>query len=262
MQNTYNTSYAVASPGKWVGQGWPRCDAYMNDNGGALEIYEITAAATTAAEPHTISINGFSLSFEIPASQTNAQAASFIAKSIQNSQLHSFVSIAVASEVVTLTAREREELTVASTLSFTKEQSTISLPPVAKFGRFITTHANFGDPKRATLAVAGGKLAGVTLANNSTEATGVPMKEFGYRPLITMDVLDRCQDLKGIWCSAVESDFGPSDTAVYVSVALDETQGKVTRVSTGGNLQVVGASCYQAATFRGEPIALIYFNLH
>ncbi len=264
MQKTYRSTYDTAIPGLLVGQGTPRVKAYQNSNGGTPEIWELALPTTTAtaASTQTITINGVITTIKILIGDTAAQIGAKVINAIgANPRAYGFVDVAYVAPDLVMTGREKTPLTITSTFgSPTKTQSLTAEPKVIPFGRGVVQVA--GTPKEAcVLAEAGGRFLGFTTTLKTMEAIGIPMQTFGYRPYHLVDVLDRTAELWGMWVSAVEPDLGFGDGSLYVSVALDATQGKLTRVSSGGNLLVPGAAVKDARTERGENLALLAFNL-
>ena len=264
MQKTYRPTYETAIPGLLVGQGTPRVKAYQNNNGGSPEVWEIPlpTATATAASTQTVTINGVITTIKILVGDTVAQIAAKVINAIgQNPQAYGFVDVAFVAPDLVLTGRERVPLTISSTFgAATKTQSLSVEPKVIPFGRGVVQKS--GMPAEAcVLAEAGGRFLGFTTTVKTMEAIGIPMTTFGYRPFHLVDVVDRTAELWGMWVCAVEADLGFGDGSVYVSVSLDANQGKLTRVSSGGNLLVPGAAVKETRSERGENLALLAFNL-
>ena len=191
----------------------------------------------------------------------NAIAARVINAIGNNPRAYGFVDVAFVAPELIMTGREKTPLTISSSFGApTKTRSLTVEPLVIPFGRGVVQKT--GMPKEAcVLAEAGGRFLGFTVTVKTMEAIGIPMAVFGYRPGHLVNVIDRTGDLKGVWVSAVENNLGYGDGSVYVSVALDANQGKLTRVSSGGNLLVPNAAVKETRTERGENLALLAFNL-
>ncbi len=264
MQRKYTLSFDTAIPGLLVGQGTPRVQTFQNNNGGSPETWELAlpTATATADATHTITINGVITTVKILSGDTAAQIGARVINAIgQNPRAYGFVDVAFVAPDLVLTGREKVELTITSTFGAPTKTQALSLEPkLIPFGRGVVKLPGTPD-SGCVLAEAGGRFLGFTPTVKTMEAVGIPMKEFGYRAGHLVNVVDRTAELQGMWVCAVEPDLGFGDGSLYVSVALDQTQGKLTRVSTGGNLLVPNAAVKKSVSERGENLALLAFNL-
>ena len=83
----------------------------------------------------------------------------------------------------------------------------------------------------------------------------------GYPPLSEMNVLHRCNDLKGVWLPTLETTIAPTDS-VFVSVAAG-TKGMLQKTNAGSAINISANAKYMSGiekTVNGNNVVLLYFN--
>lgn len=244
----YSRYLSPAYPGMLHGLGDPRIDSYVNRNSPLTDIWEVAIVAPVVGTEYKVSVDGYEAKYKAVTGDTQATLGLNLYKAITQSPLvyrtAQFTYDSTAN-TITVESREANVLNVISTLTATRTQNAGTLPPAIPFGRAVAAKATYNDKECTLPTAASDVIKGVAISTHWVERVGVPAGPGAYRPLDTVNVLDRTVNLKGVYVECIESDITEADP-VYVAVA-DPNQGKFTKTATG-NISV------PQATFRSGTI--------
>lgn len=232
----YSRYLSPAHPGIFHGLGDPRIDAYVNRNSPLSDIWSLAVIAPVVGTEYKVKVNGYETSYKAVTGETQATLGLNLYKAItQNPVVFRTAQFTYDPTANTIEIESREEgkvLTVVSTLTATRTQNAGTLPPGIPFGRMVARKTTYNAKECTLPTAASDEILGIAISTHWIERTGVPAGPAMYKPLDTVNVCDRTNNLKGVYCECVEADITEADT-VYVAVSPTANQGKLTKVATG-----------------------------
>lgn len=239
----YSRYLSPSHPGLFHGQGEPRIDAYVNRNSPLTDVWSVAIVAPVVGTIYKVTVDGYETSYKAVTGETQATLGLNLYKAITQSPLvfrtAQFTYDSTANTITIESRNEGQVLTVTSTLTATRTQNAGTLPPAIPFGRAVGAKATYNNKEVTLPTAASDVIKGVAISTHWIERVGVPAGPAAYRPLDTVNVCDRTNNLKGVYVECVEADIVEADP-VYVAVAAPN-QGKFTKTATG-NIAVTQAA--------------------
>lgn len=264
MQKTYTQYFDISRAGFLSGLGEPRVRAYKNSADTKADYYTFAIPASpVAATLYSITDGaGRTAAYTTTASPTQAALGQGLLDAIRQSDMYDFETASLAANVLTVTSRSAIDplvlttVTLAAGTAFNTGVTPIAIP----FGTFVARRStDLADEVRVP-TLNSDKIMGVAMSTYAIEkdAKGT-MAKVAYQPNEAMDILDRCNDIDGIWVSCVEPDLNLADT-LYVGVT-GTAAGLLTR-SASGTILLANASLVKGTVVNsdGTRMALLSLN--
>lgn len=231
----YSSYLSPAHPGMLHGLGSARIDAYVNGNSALTDIWELAIVAPVVGTVYEVVVDGYKATYKAVTGDTQDTFGLNLYKAITQSPLvyrgANFTYDSTTDKIIVESREPGKVLTITSTLNATRTQNATGLPPAIPFGRAVAQKTSY-NAKEVTLPLAASDVVkGVAISTHWIERVGVPAGPAAYQPKDSVNVLDRTNDLKGVWVECVEADITEADP-VYVSVQAGN-QGKFTKTATG-----------------------------
>lgn len=276
MQKEYTSRFLVAVPGMFEGTGQGLILPYRNSATSTKETWTVTVPATVNANAtYTLTISDvvqppISVSVDTGATPpTTAQLRDQLVQQIKfNPVFNGLVSHSTGASTVLLTHRlPGRELTVSVSANanplVAAKTTPATNPGWIDFGVAVTATSS----EHARLPAAGDTtLAGFTVLTEHSQKSTVGSFvdtdiRTGYPPRDTMNVLRRCNDLRGMWVPTLETSFNITDP-VYVNVTA-EHEGWVQKTNANSAIDISAKSSLVEGvtkTFGNLSLVLIHFN--
>ena len=266
MQKNYTQYFDLSRAGFLSGLGEPRVRAYKNsaDTRATYYTFPIPAAPTASTIYSITDALGRTASYTTTATPLQADLGAGLLTAIRKSTLFSVASASLSANILTMTARSALTPMTLTTVNlpggaaFNAGIASVSIPFGVFVGRRSTDLAD--EVRLPTLTT--DRLMGVAMSTYAVEkdAIGTTAK-VAYQPNEGMDILDRCNDVDGIWVSCVEPDLNLVDI-LYVSVTAP-TAGYLTRNATG-TIALTNSSLVKGTVTNsdGTPMALLSLNFY
>lgn len=209
------------------GLGDPRIDAYVNRNSPLSDIWEIAIVAPVVGTEYKVKIDGYETSYKAVTGDTQTIFGQKLYKVIvQNPLVYRTAEFTLdtPNNKIVVRSRDANALNVISTLTATRTQNAGTLPPAIPFGRAVGAKATYNSKEVTLPTAASDVIKGVAISTHWVERIGVPAGPGAYRPLDTVNVCDRTNNLKGVYVECVEADIVEADP-VYVAVAAPNHAG-------------------------------------
>jgi hypothetical protein len=238
----YSRYLSPAHPGMFHGLGDPRIDAYVNRNSPLNDIWEVAIVAPVVNTVYEVIVDGCKATYKAVTGETQATLGLNLYKSIvQNPLVYRTAQFTYdpTAHSITIESREAKDLVVTSNLTATQTQNAGVLPPPIPFGRAVASKSTYNSKEVTLPTAASDVIKGVAISTHWIERIGVPAGLAAYRPLDSVNVCDRTNNLKGVYVQCVEADIVEADP-VYVAVS-SPNQGKFTKTATG-NIAVLTAA--------------------
>lgn len=266
MQKNYTQYFDLSRAGLLSGLGEPRVRAYKNsaDTKAGYYTFAIPASPVASTLYSIFDASGRTAAYTTSASPTQTELGAGLLTSLRRSTLYSVASASLSANVLTVTARSSVAPLVLTTVTlpagtaFNAGTVSVAIP----FGAFVARRSSDLADEARLPTLSTDKLLGVAMSTYAIEkdAKGTAAK-VAYQPNEAMDILDRCNDMDGIWVSCIEPDLNLADT-LYVSVTAP-TAGYLTR-NASGTIALVNSSLVRGSVVNsdGTLMALLSVNFY
>lgn len=267
MQKTYSKKFDISRAGFLSGRGTPRVRAYKNsaDTKADYVVFAIPAAPVANTEYFMLDSIGRRASYITDANPTQAELGAGLLSAIRNSPLYDVATPKLEANVLTVTSRSEIDsfsLTYTNVGGFSGTTFNFGASsPSIPFGVLVARRATDLEDEVRLPSASTDKIVGVSMSTYATEKTAIGQAaKVAYQPNEAMDILDRCNDLDGIWVTCVEPDLSLSDP-LYVCTVSPKI-GWLTR-SASGNIPLTSASLVKGGVTNsdGTVMALLSINL-
>lgn len=262
MQKSYALNFDISRPGFLSGLGKPRVRAKRNSADIKTQVWNFAITSLANSTLYSITLNGITASFTTDSSATNSELLNGIVAAIRNSEIYDLAFPTIVGSAVRLTLRTPGATTLTATavgFTVTSAVAGAEASPIP-FGRFVARKTTDGADEARLPSADTDKLVGVTLSTYAIERDGIGQEAtVAYYPGEMMDVLDRCNDLDGMWVEAVETDITVDDT-LYVVVGGDDA-GKVTKTASG-NIELTYTGLVQGSVTNSDGTVMVLASVN
>jgi hypothetical protein len=228
-------------------------------------VFAIPANPLANTEYAVYDLDGQKTGYTTDASPTQAELGAGLLDAIRNSPLYDIATPKLEANVLTVTARSAIEpfslgYSTAGGFSGSAYNQNGAAPGDVPFGVLVARRATDLDDEARLPSLTTDKIIGVAMSTYAIEKTGIGQgAKVAYRPNEVMDILDRCNDLDGIWVPCVESDLNLSDT-LYVTVSPTQG-GRLTRSATG-NIPLTNASLVKGTVTNTDKSRMVLLSIN
>lgn len=264
MQKTYVQRFDVSRPGFLSGLGVPRVRACRNSADTKNDYYTFAIpAAPVASTLYALSdALGNTASYTTDATPTQAELGAGLLNAVRTSNLYDVAVPKLEANVLTLTARSpiAPLVLTTTTLAAGTAFNFGAVPALVPFGVLVGRRITDLEDEARLLTLTTDIIVGVAMSTYSAEKDAVgPDAKVSYKANEAMDVLDRCNNLDGIWVPCVETDLNVNDV-LYASVA-PATPGHLTRNATG-TILVKNSSLVRGTVVNGDGSRMVLLSIN